>query len=228
MRDHSAIDALLAVRALGALDEEDIGALERAMAAHGDCEECRRLEADHREVAGMLAHALEPRPVGDEMVEGILRQARVVPATADVDEVARRRDTRLRRWQVATGAAAAVALVLAIVLATRPGSEVVPGRRFVPFEGGQGDLALAYTPGDRGIVVWGTGLPDPGAGRVYELWLIEDGIPARGACLSPRDGALAAYLDADLGEVELLAVTIESPTCPDAPTTEPAYSAEVA
>ena len=59
-RDHALIDELLAVRALGGLDEDDAAVLERELAAHGDCAECRRLEAEHTEVAGMLALALDP------------------------------------------------------------------------------------------------------------------------------------------------------------------------
>ena len=137
-----------------------------------------------------------------------------------------RRDGRLGRWRAAFGVAAAVALVLAIVLATQPGGVPVP-ETIVAFEGAPGELALAYTPGERGVLVWGTGLPDPGAESVYELWMIEDGAAIRGACLAPTDGAVAAYVDADPSSAELLAVTVESSECPDAPTTDPIYTAEV-
>ena len=40
--DHGPIEELLAGRALGGLEPEDDAALLAAMAAHGDCEECRR------------------------------------------------------------------------------------------------------------------------------------------------------------------------------------------
>jgi hypothetical protein len=98
----------------------------------------------------------------------------------------------------------------------------------VPFEGAPGELALAYTPGERGVLVWGTGLPDPGERRVYELWLIDDGDAVRGACLAPTEGAVAAYFDADLSSAELMAVTVESIDCPAAPTTDPLFTAELA
>ena len=45
-RDHTRIDELLAVRALDALDGPDVEELERLLADHGDCAECRRLEAE--------------------------------------------------------------------------------------------------------------------------------------------------------------------------------------
>ncbi len=227
-RDHRLIDELLAVRALDGLDEDDAARLDRELAAHGDCAECRRLEAEHLEVAGMLPLALDPRAVGGDMADRILAHPPRSDgaAAAPVDEVSARRDGRLGRWRAAFGVAAAVALVLAIVLATRPGGVPVP-ETIVAFEGTPGELALAYTPGERGVLVWGTGLPDPGTESVYELWMIEDGAAIRGACLTPTDGAVAAYVDADASSAELLAVTVESSECPDAPTTDPIYTAEV-
>jgi len=173
----------------------------------------------------MLALALEPRPVDPRVLERILGDP---GPRASGDVAVGRRNPGLRRWQAAFGVAAAVAAVLAIVLATGRGdSGAVRGQRFVPFEGGRGELAVAYTPGERGLVLWGTGLPDPGTGRVYELWLFEGGEPSRGVCLAPQDGTLGAYLDADLGGTEMLAVTVEAPSCPAAPTTEPIYTASL-
>jgi anti-sigma-K factor RskA len=233
--DHALIDELLAIRSLGGLDEDDAVILERELAAHGDCAECRRLEVEHAEVAGMLALALDPRPVDEDMADRILAQEQrsgprpdQAAAAPPVDELSGRRDLRLGRWQAAFGVAAAVALVLAFVLATRPDGGVrVPGT-IVAFEGAPGELAMAYSPGERGALVWGTGLPDPGNGKVYELWMIEDGDPVRGACLTPTEGAVAAYLDADLSSAELMAVTVESNGCPSAPTTDPVFTAELA
>ncbi|HWL90735.1 MAG TPA: anti-sigma factor [Actinomycetota bacterium] len=224
-RDHALIDELLAIRVLDALDDDDRALLERELAAHGDCGECRRLEAEHSEVAGMLALALDPRPVNEGMADRIL--ARADRDRPSADEVSARRDGRLRRWQAGFGVAAAIALILAFALATRQGGVRVP-ETFVPFEGASGTLAMAYTLGERGVLVWGTGLPDPGAESVYELWMIEDGEPVRGACLVPTDGAVAAYVDADPSSAELMAVTVESSDCPDSPTTDPIYTAELA
>ena len=233
MRDHSVIDELLAVRALDGLDGEDEARLERELASHRPCRECDRLQAEHAEVAGRLAFALDPRPVPASIVDRILAEPQRPTATPHDegsrdevarDEVGRRRDAKLRRWQAATGVAAAIAVLLAIVLITR--GPVVPDR-FVPFRGGSGELAMAYTPGEPGVFVWGIGLPDPGPGKVYELWKFRNGAPTRGACLSPADGSLAAFVDTDLRSSEAMAVTVESEACPAAPTTEPVYTAEL-
>jgi anti-sigma-K factor RskA len=228
-REHALIDELMAIRALDGLDDDDATRLEREVAAHGDCDECRRLQAEHSEVAGMLALALDPRPVDEDMVDRILAETRrPSAAAAAVDEVSARRDARLRLWQAAFGVAAAVALVLAVMLAARPdGGFDVPGERIVPFEGARGELALAYTPGERGVLVWGTGLPALGKRHVYELWMIDDGDAVRGACLAPTEGAVAAYVDVDLSSAEAMAVTVESTGCPAAPTTDPLFTAEL-
>ena len=232
--DHAVIDEMLAIRSLGGLDEDDAALLEHELASHGDCDECRRLEAAHAEVAGMLAFALDPRPVDEGMTDRILaheqekEQRPDRAAAAQADELSRRRDARLGRWQAAFGVAAAITLVLAFVLATRPdGGIKVPGT-IVAFNGAPGELAMAYSPGERSALVWGTGLPDPGTGKVYELWMFENGNPVRAACLTPTDGAVAASLDADLSSAELMAVTVESNECPSAPTTDPIFTADLA
>jgi hypothetical protein len=227
-RDHSTIDELLAVRALHGLDGDDVATLERELAAHGECEECRRLEREHAEVAATLALSLDPRPIDAAIADRIVAGERRGPTPLRGDGAAARPDVRVGRWQAAFGVAAAVALVLAIALAVRPGGEQLLGRTIVGFEGGPGDLAAAFEPGRRGVVLWGTGLPDPGPDRVYELWLIEDGEPVRGACLRPTDGRIAAFVDADVGNAELMAVTVESPACPDEPTADPVYTAPLA
>lgn len=226
IRDHALIDELLAARALDGLDAGDAALLERELAAHGDCEECRRLEIEHAEVAGMLALALDPRPVREDMADRILAEGR--SAAAPIERLDARWDARLGWWKAAFGVAAAVALVFAILLATRDGgSPGVPGPAIVAFEGAApGELVVSFTPGESGALVWATGLPDPGPGKVYELWMIEDGEPVRGACLAPSGGAAAAFLDADPSSADLMAVTVESQECPDAPTTDPVYTAE--
>ncbi|MGH2680389.1 MAG: hypothetical protein ACRDG8_07885, partial [Actinomycetota bacterium] len=98
--DHTSVDELLAARALDGLDPEEADRLDREMAAHGDCETCRRLEAEHRETAGMLALALEPRPVDPRVLERILGDP---GPRASEDVAVGRRDPGLRRWQAAFG-----------------------------------------------------------------------------------------------------------------------------
>ena len=107
--DHSRIEELMAVDALGGLDGDDVALLERERAAHGDCAECRALEAGFAETAGRLAFALTPAPVDDSMIDAILAQPqdrRGGGARVDLDrphdQLAERRARRARaagrRW----------------------------------------------------------------------------------------------------------------------------------
>ena len=86
-------------------------------------------------------------------------------------------------------------------------------------------LVLAYTPGTAGVVFWGTNLPDPGAGNVYEVWMISGGTPVSAGCLPVTGGQVAGHFDVNLGTATAMAVTAESSACPSAPTMAPIFSA---
>jgi Anti-sigma-K factor rskA len=229
-RDHTTIEELLAVQALGGLDGDDVQALAAERAAHGDCEECARLEAEFTETAGRLAFSLEPEPVDPAMADRILAEApapaEVVGAEtpAPVDEVAERRDRRGRAWQAVVGVAAVIALLAVAVSVfgpsrTTPVASASSSQRFVTFSGeGQGELAVAFTPGEPGAVLWGSGLPDPGEDMVYEVWMFEDETPIPGGCFTPVDGQMAMNVDADLSDTQGMALTAEPADCPPAPT----------
>jgi anti-sigma-K factor RskA len=231
IRDHAVIEELLAVRALGGLEGDDDEALERELASHGDCDECRRLRDGFEETAGRLAFALDPEPVDPSMADRILRAGQAgdpdVAPPAAVDELAQR---RARGWRRALAVAASLMVLVAAfaILRSDGGVDVVAAQRFLELDGAKGRLTLAYTPGEPGIVVWGQDLPDPGEDRVYELWAITGGTAVSQGCLRPTEGGIAAFLDVEVGDADTMAVTVEAASCPDAPTTEPAYVGELA
>jgi anti-sigma-K factor RskA len=229
-RDHGLIEELLAAKALGGLDADDDARLEREMAAHGDCDECRGLEAGFAETAGMLGFSLEPAAIAPGGANLILARAARDDAPVS-DELAARRARRVGGWRTVVVVAASVVAVAvgAALLRPAPIPPIVQAQQsFVPFEGGSGTLTMAYTPGEPGVVLWGDGLPAPGSDKVYELWMIEDGTAVRAICLRPDpQGRVSAFLDADLGTTEVMAVTVESTSCPDAPTDAPVYVAEL-
>jgi hypothetical protein len=80
---------------------------------------------------------------------------------------------------------------------------------------------MAYTPGESGAVFWGEGLPDPGEGQTFEIWMIDDGTPIPGGCAAPVDGRIALFVDAEIGTTDTMAVTVEPTDCPAEPTTDP-------
>ena len=218
-RDHAVIEELLAVRSLGGLDGDDLEALERELSSHGDCLECRQLQDEFDETAGRLAFALDPQPVDPAMVDRILsdgRQVRQIGPTGT--------------WRRFIAMAASFVVLIAGFTVLRSNTttvSVVAAQRFVVLEGDEGDLALAYTPGQAGIVVWGRDLPEPGAGSVYELWAISGETPVSQGCMEPTNGNLATFLDTEIGTADVMAVTVESTSCPDAPTTQPVYVGEL-
>jgi hypothetical protein len=245
-RDHTQIEELMAVEALGGLDQEDLQTLNRERAAHEPCDECQNLEAGFAEIAGRLAFSLEPERVDVAMADRILADgsrlavipdigAVPLPDAPDVPPSARGRDRRGRRWAVGVGIAAVLVLLLVASITYLPGIRPVSTHpsatqqfvRFSPADGGtgEGELAMAYTPGSSGVVLWGSDLPDPGTGKVYEVWMISGTTPVSGGCVLPTDGRIATYLDANVDAADLMAVTTEPSACPSAPTTPPILTA---
>jgi hypothetical protein len=224
-RDHIEIEELLALRALDGLDAQDAARLEVAMAEHGECVECRDIERGFTEAAAFLAGSLDPDPVTPDAFDRLIGATRTREPAA-VDELAMRRARRrLPTW---LAAAAALLVLIGSVALLRSGgvqTDTDWGARIVRFEGGEGELAMAFVPGEPGVAFWGRNLPDPGAGRVYEIWMIEGDSPVSGGCVTPVDGRVAFFVDTDVGTADLMAVTVESPSCPDAPTGDPVLTA---
>jgi anti-sigma-K factor RskA len=236
--DHATIEELLAVRALGGLDGADDQLLEREMAAHGDCERCRALERRFDDVAGRLGLTLDPVAVDPAMADRILAEPRPqAPAPEpSAGELVQRRARRGRRLAAALAVAAALALVVGGTIFLR-GTTTKLGTvsstqqivQFTTAADAQGTLNVAFSPGQTGALLWGSDLADPGAGKVYEVWMIADGqAPVSGGCLSPTGGRVGSFVPgANLNGVAQMAVTVESDSCPGAPTTTPVMTAQL-
>jgi hypothetical protein len=228
-RDHGRIEELLAVRVLDGLDGDDVAVLERELAAHGPaCDECTRIQRELSEVAGYLAFALVPVPVDASIADRVIATEPAVRAgdsAAPRDELAARRTARpSRAWTGLVGVAAVLALLAFVVTVVRPGTQPITSanlaQRVVHFEGDAGRLAMAFVPGETGVVFWGTDLPDPGPEQVYEIWMIDGEAATPGGCVRPVDGRLAVYVEADVGATDLMAVTVEPASCPTESTAE--------
>jgi hypothetical protein len=232
-RDHAAIEELLAIRSLGGLDGGDDERLDRELAAHGDCEECRRLTNEYDETAGRLGFALDPMPVDLEQANEILRRA-THPATQEAapppsvlptDELGARRSRRGRTWPALVAAAAVVALLVSSLAIFGPGRTtevtVSTNQAVVGFTGDTGELAMAYEPGKPGALFVGSGFPDPGSDKVYAIWMLQGSTAVSGGCVRPHDGSIVAFVDADLTGADRMAVTVEPSSCPSQPTSAP-------
>jgi anti-sigma-K factor RskA len=75
---------------------------------------------------------------------------------------------------------------LAAALAA-PDARTVQLERTPAADGDGGVLRVVWSPGADAAVVVGAGLPDPGDGRVYELWAIADDGPQPAGLFTPDD-----------------------------------------
>jgi anti-sigma-K factor RskA len=230
MRDHERIEELMAARALGGLDASDEEALRREMADHGaGCAECRRLEDGYAETAGRLAFALDPVPVRDGLEEEVLARAR----TAAPEAQATGERSGARSWlRPLVAVAASVVLFAAGWAAGSLSGDDDPateGARVVAFEGeAAGNLAVAFRPDGSGMFLLGSGLEAPPEGKVYEVWMFQEGTPVSATCFTPSaEGTVFTFVDVELGPAEAMAVTVEPASCPGAPTTAPILTADV-
>jgi hypothetical protein len=236
MTDHERIEELLAVRALDGLEPVELEELQTVRAEHGECERCAGIELGFEEVAGRLAFALPPVRLAAGGADAVLAMARATepPTAVPTDELTIRRERKGGRgWRALVAVAAALLLVaVAGTVVTRTAADVdvqaAWGQQVVTFDGVDGaELAMAYTPGEPGVLFWGQDLADPGQDKVYEIWMIDDGTPIKGGCVSPRDGTVVAWVDANVGTTEMMAVTVEPASCPEAPTSDPVLTADL-
>ena len=232
MRDHSLIEELLAAAVLGGLSPADADLLRRERQSHGACQECARLEAEYQESAGRIGFSLAPVEGPDGAVDDVLRHA----VRARTETVSAPQDPQASPgswWKPVIAIAAALALALVLFgggwLLRGKGSTTArtSGAQLVHFDGTTGNLAMAFVPGEAGAVFFGANLPDPGDGNVFEVWTFHGQQPVRMVCLNSSDGTVLQFADAAVGSATQMAVTIESSSCPSAPTTKPIFLANI-
>jgi anti-sigma factor RsiW len=217
------VHELTAGYALDALDPADRAAFEEHLSS---CERCRAELQGFWQVSGALAHA-----AGGPMPSAALRARILEQARSERSNVV---PLQRRRLLVpALSSAAAVAAVAAIALglwATSLSrdldgaeSELAvlrdPSARTYQSENGVADLVVTRR-GDAALVVR-TLAPAP-AGKDYEIWVFENGVPQR-AGLFERPGVALLDRRVELGQT--VAVTLETDGGVDAPTGAPVLTA---
>ena len=220
------VHELTAGYALDALDPAERATFEEHLSS---CERCREELQGFWQVSGALAHAAGGPAPPASLRGRILEQARsersnVVPLR------------RPRFLVPALSSAAAVAAVAAIALgiwATSlardlDGAEselaVLENPEARTFESEGGSAALVVTPGgDAALVV--RKLPPAPAGKDYEIWVFEAGVPRR-AGLFEQPGVTLLTRKVEPGQ--MVAVTLEADGGVDAPTGAPVLTASSA
>jgi anti-sigma-K factor RskA len=211
---------------LGALEEHELQSFREHLAG---CSRCRMEVAELQSVVDELAASVPrvPAPAGlrERVLETVRSQADVLNAAGQQADRPARPVQRLRRRGFAfagagTALAAAVAIVLAIVLGgSSPSEQVIPGRGAGVAREAQ--VSLHRHDGRAELLL--SHMPPPGAGRIYEVWLV------RGKAPRPTDalfgvssaGSSAVDIPGDLKGVKQVLVTSEPLGGSPAPTREP-------
>jgi anti-sigma-K factor RskA len=213
---------LAAAYALDALDPSERADFE---AHYHDCEICVADVVDFRNVLTGLAAVSPQTPPADlkaRVMADIATTRQLSPRVAPLEAARARRQLAGRRVAI-TAMAIAASLVLAVgtgFLVGRSGgnsyqqalAEVFdrPDLRMIELSGdGAGEFHVAWSPEAGQAVVTGDGLVDPGDGKVYELWLINDkGPQPLGLLDNASDGTIREVVDVS-GDGAQMGVTIE-------------------
>ncbi len=234
MRDHTEIEELLALEALGGLEHDDRAHLDALLADHGPDAECAELREGFADTAAMLGAGLEPTSVSAGLEEQtVVRALADTPgggsAGGDGGPTAIAPSHRRRNALVAIAAAIVLVAVGALggyLAAPRnpesfigqEGVQIVP---FAPSDGTAGAMTLAVSPdGTKGYVL-GSGLAAPPSGKTYELWTIKGKTPTSLGCVVPTNGQVVFPVSGSFSTADVAALTVESSVCPSAPTTSP-------
>jgi len=230
-RSHETIEELISAEVLDGLDQAGLQELAGLRAEHGpDCLECRRFEAEYREVAAWLATEVEPIPLSPGAEEALIRAART-SSTPRVEPTPRRLrlipgGRRARRLVAAVAVAASVA-----VLGGLAGYSIAPKPAplaTVSYRSGNQQLTIVYVKGQTQALAIGSNLPTPEDGQVYELWYQPsegaDMVPA--GTFVPSNGTVVAPVTVGTSFVAL-AMTIEPPGGSPQPTSTPIFVAPV-
>jgi anti-sigma-K factor RskA len=212
------IHAAAGAYALNALDDLERARFEAHLAR---CTTCRQDVADFRATAEVLAAAVaeEPPPRLRADVLAAIRDVRQESPLAPRSLRAR----APRPWLLTVGAAAAIAIIGLLAVLTidarneRDDAELVAQTmaasdartvELMPLEsGGAGHGRLVWSESEGRAVLVLDALPDPGEGRAYELWFIEQDTPRPMGAFRQDGGRLVAIVDEVPAGAQMVAVT---------------------
>ena len=240
MSDHEELESSVAAWVLGALEPEEAEALRSHVEG---CATCREVEKRLRRVVGALPLAAEEVSPPARLRARVLAAAAAGRPEAAAAAVAPRPRPRPRPVLAPGGAGlatripayamAAVAVVALLVgvlvgeVALHPAAPAQQVARYTlaGHDGMAGARAtVVYLMSDGVALVDFTGMPAPGAGRVYEVWLIPSkGSPvAAGVFVPDANGSRVVLVNQSLAGYSVMAVTNEvGPDGAAAPTQQP-------
>jgi anti-sigma-K factor RskA len=229
----SDIHALAGAFAVNALDETERAEFERHLPG---CAACQAEVASFRETAALLTETTTETPPAS-LRSGVLagiREVRPLPPEAPRPEAEGRPAEpavrRRRLVQVLSAAAAVVLLAVGAVL-WQPWRDQSPSVadqvldaadavRVAQTLPGGAQLTLVRSPSLEKAVMVGEGVPEPPAGKTYQLWYQQPGEGLVSAGLMP-DAHEPTVLTGDASTATEVAISVEPESGSAQPTTEP-------
>ena len=232
------IHQLAAAYALDAVDERERAEFE---AHYPTCAVCRPEVAGFRETLSQVAAAAAvppPASLRASVMAEISTTRQLSPLLPDaVVDLAASRQRRAGMLRAVTIAAAVILVgVGAFVVGRRAHSSdgyasaaadvfARPDTRMIDLQGpSTGSFKVAWSPSTNRAVVIGNGLGDPGAGKAYELWRIDDAGAHAVRLLDKADGGQVRRVITVAGSPTKWAVTVEPQGGVDAPTGDVIFS----
>jgi hypothetical protein len=228
---HERYEDELAAYMLGSLEPPEVAAFEKHLAGCDRCQARERWLRASVEVLPSSVEQIEPPPeLRERLLDTVRREAGVRPEPARPE---RSRSGRgLRAWlaSLSLRPAAVLAGVALLIAAGVAGYAVGQGgggseTKTIAAHGRQGTGTIVRT-GDSGVLRV-SNLPQR-PGRVYEVWLLEDGKPVPSTLFQVHsDGTGAAGIPNGLDDSTQVMVTSEPSTGSTEPTQKPVLSAPV-
>lgn len=230
------VHQLAAAYALDAVDERERAEFE---AHYPTCPICRPEVAGFRETLSQVAASVAvppPTSLKASIMAEIGTTRQLSPLLPDsVVNLATQRERRQTMMRTLSIAAALVLIAVGAFIVGRRSSgdndyaaaaAAVIGRsdtRITALEGigrgnGGGSFRVAWSPSAGRIVVMGDGLADPGPGKAYELWLVDDSGAHAVRLLDKAKGQQVRRVVSVDGSPTKWAVTVEPDGGVDAPT----------
>jgi len=231
-RPHEEYKDLVAAYVLGAIPPEEL-----AEAAHhiASCTTCLEEAKSHSDVIDELALTIDPAPLPAGFADGVLALAqRREPAPSETPEPAgaQVRPFRPFRRPALSGILAAAAAVIIGVLGAGfldARSDLQRSRQVISALTAERGLALTGTGGSEGHMVptengalfAAVGLPEPPAGRTYQLWALQNEGPLSLGTFGVEDGEAVVRIEDPVEGVDGMAVTVEPEGGSEQPSTDP-------
>jgi anti-sigma-K factor RskA len=235
------IHQLAAAYALDAVDERERAEFE---AHYPTCPLCRPEVAGFRETLSQVAAATAvppPDSLKATVMSEIGTTRQLSPLLPDsVVDLATHRRSRQRTIRALSVAAAVIVIAAGAFVIGRysgDGNDYAteaarvfeqPDARTTNLDGtAPGSFKVVWSPSDNKAVVVGDGLPDPGPGKAYELWLIDDTGPHAVRLLDKADGQQVRRVVDVNGSPKQWAITVEPERGVDKATGDIIFSAPV-